>query len=70
VPIKFIKQHLLHKDKQQQHLFQGCGIFVFFGFLTWFSLVMLIQTGIASNNTLDYGDLARKACGKKGQVSE
>jgi len=52
---------------KQSGVVLGCVIFLFFGFLTWFSLVALIQTGIVTK-TDDYGKLAFKACGKKGEV--
>ena len=45
----------------------GCAIFLFFGFLTWFSLVALVHTGLATK-TMDYGELAQRACGKKGEI--
>lgn len=45
----------------------GLFIFLFFAFLTWFSLIVLIYTGIRTK-TFDYGELAFKACAKKGSI--
>ena len=52
---------------QQSGVVLGVCIFLFFGLLTWISLIALIHTGIVTN-TWDYGELAQKACGKKGEV--
>ena len=52
---------------RQSGIVLGCCIFLFFGFLTWFSLLLLIHTGIVSKK-MDYGELAFAACGKKGEV--
>jgi hypothetical protein len=52
---------------KQSGVILGVAIFVFFGLLTWFSLVALVYTGVKSRIS-DYGELASRACGKKGEV--